>query len=60
MALELQEITDRFIGAAIAVHRDKGPGFLEAIYENCLKIECSRRGIRAANSSGQRNREVWQ
>lgn len=46
MALELQSITERFIGAAITVHRDKGPGFLESIYENCLKIECQRQGVR--------------
>lgn len=47
MPLELEAISEAFIGAAIAVHRDKGPGFLESIYENCLKIECEERGILA-------------
>ena len=29
------------------MHKAKGPGFLESIYENCLKIEFRKRGIRA-------------
>lgn len=47
MALELEELSDQVIGACIAVHKEKGPGFLESIYENCLKIEFRKRGIRA-------------
>lgn len=45
MSLELESLTSRVIGACIAVHREKGPGFLESIYENCLKIEFRKRGI---------------
>ena len=37
------------IGAAIEVHRDKGPGLIESIYERCLMHELSLRGIRAVN-----------
>ena len=47
MPLELEELTDQVIGACIAVHKAKGPGFLESIYENCLKIEFRKRGIKA-------------
>lgn len=47
MSLELQELTDQVIGACIAVHKAKGPGFLEVIYENSLKIEFRKRGIQA-------------
>ena len=47
MSLELKELTDQVIGACIAVHKAKGPGFLESIYENCLKIEFRKRGIKA-------------
>ncbi len=47
MELELEELSDQVIGACISVHKDKGPGFLESIYENCLKIEFRKRGIKA-------------
>jgi GxxExxY protein len=47
MPLELEELTDQVIGACIAVHKAKGPGFLECIYENSLKIEFRKRGINA-------------
>ncbi len=35
------------IGAAIEVHRLKGPGLLESIYEKCLTRELSLRGLAA-------------
>lgn len=47
MALELEELSEQVIGACITVHKEKGPGFLESIYENCLKIEFRKRGIKA-------------
>ena len=37
-------LTKDVIGAAIEVHRDKGPGLLESIYEWCLEIELELRG----------------
>lgn len=37
------------IGAAIEVHRVKGPGLLESIYEKCLMRELELRGIPATN-----------
>jgi GxxExxY protein len=39
MPLEHGELTGQIIGAAIAVHRALGPGFLESIYENALVVE---------------------
>ena len=33
------------IGAAIEVHRDKGPGLIESIYEKCLGHELRLRNI---------------
>ncbi len=37
------------IGAAIEVHRDKGPGLIESIYERCFMHELKLRGIAAVN-----------
>lgn len=39
------EITHETIGAAIAVHKELGPGLLESIYEECLCYELSSRNI---------------
>ncbi len=37
------------IGAAMEVHRNKGPGFIESIYEKCMMHECQLQGIPAKN-----------
>lgn len=37
------------IGAAIEVHRNKGPGLIESIYERCLMREFELRGVAAVN-----------
>jgi len=42
---EINLITEQIIGAAIEVHREKGPGLLESAYESCLAHELSLRGI---------------
>jgi GxxExxY protein len=43
------ELSRAAIGAAIEVHRLKGAGLLESIYEKCLLRELSLRNITAVN-----------
>lgn len=38
-------LTENIIGAAIEVHRDKGPGLIESIYEWCLTKELELGGL---------------
>lgn len=38
-------LTEKVIGAAIEVHRDKGPGLIESIYEWCLTKELKIRNL---------------
>lgn len=45
MVLEHEELTGRIIGAAIAVHKAPGPGFVESFYENAFVIELRYRDI---------------
>jgi GxxExxY protein len=43
------ELTETVIGAAIEVHRNKGPGLIESIYEWCLLKELELRGLACAS-----------
>jgi GxxExxY protein len=42
-------ISAEIIGAAIEVHRDKGPGLIESIYEWCLTKELDLRSLSYVN-----------
>jgi len=39
------ELTEKIIGCAFTVHNKLGPGFLEKIYENALRIELLKAGL---------------
>jgi len=43
------DLSREVIGAAIEVHRNKGPGLIESIYERCLMRELELRRIAAVN-----------
>ncbi len=42
---QLNALTEQIISAAIAVHRELGPGMLESAYEACLAYELITRGL---------------
>ena len=41
----LAELTGRIVGAAIAVHRELGPGLLESAYQACLEYQLNADGV---------------
>jgi GxxExxY protein len=45
MALLYEQETYAILGACFEVYKDKGCGFLEAVYQECLGIELGLRGI---------------
>jgi GxxExxY protein len=47
--MEINEITEQIIGAAIKVHTALGPGLLESAYEACLIYELNKRGLPVRN-----------
>jgi GxxExxY protein len=44
--LHTDPVGSSIIGAAIDVHRELGPGLLEAAYRTCLAYELMERGLR--------------
>ena len=45
MEIQNKALTDQIIGAAIRVHKELGPGFLELMYEEALSIELTACGL---------------
>jgi GxxExxY protein len=45
MEIQNKALTDRIIAAAIRVHKELGPGFLEGMYEEALAIEFAAAGM---------------
>ncbi len=49
MYQQADRLSEVIIGAAIEVHRDKGPGLIESIYEWCLTKELDLRNLSYVN-----------
>ena len=45
MTTEINQLTERIIGAGIEVHRELGPGLLESAYQRALAHELRLRDI---------------
>ncbi len=45
MGHDFEQLSGEVIAAAIDVHRELGPGFLESIYESAVKVALRKRGI---------------
>jgi GxxExxY protein len=45
MEILLEDEAHVIVGACFEVYNDKGSGFLEAVYQECLEIELELRGI---------------
>ena len=44
--MEDDDLTQKIIGCAYKVHNALGPGFLEKIYENSLRIQLEKLGLK--------------
>lgn len=49
--INVEELGNRVIGAAIKVHRVLGPGLLESAYQKCLEYELTQSGIRVKSET---------
>jgi GxxExxY protein len=53
---QFESLSTKIIGAAIKVHKELGPGFMESIYEEALKIEFSANGM---NHESQKEIKIY-
>jgi GxxExxY protein len=44
--MQLNQLSSQIIKAAIAVHKELGPGLLESVYHSCMLIELKNMGIK--------------
>jgi GxxExxY protein len=45
MGHEFEELSGRILAAAVDVHKELGPGFLESIYQKAMEVALQHRGI---------------
>lgn len=45
MPLVAEDLTYRILGACFEVYKDKGAGFVEPVYQECLQFELQLQGI---------------
>jgi GxxExxY protein len=45
MGLEFEPLSHRIIEAAIKVHRELGPGFIESIYHRAMEVSLQEAGL---------------
>jgi len=45
VTMNADDLTQKIIGCAYKVHNTLGPGFLEKVYENALRIELEKLGL---------------
>ena len=45
MGHEFEALSGQIIEAALHVHRELGPGFLESIYENAMRVALAKQGL---------------
>ena len=43
---QIDTLTEKIIGAAMAVHTELGPGLLESVYRECMEFELSALNLR--------------
>jgi len=43
--MEIHVLTEQIIGCAYRVHNELGPGFLEKVYENAMKVELQEEAL---------------
>jgi GxxExxY protein len=46
--LRYQELTEKIIAAAYAVHNELGCGFVEKVYKNALAIQLEETGVKCS------------